>query len=42
MAIGNGELTHECFSQHFHIGIAQVKQDKETDIEGKKRGVSME
>ena len=42
MAIGNGELMHECFSKHSRMGTARTKQDNETDEEGKKRGVSME
>ena len=41
MAIGHGEL-HECFPKHSRMGTARTKQDKETDEEGKKRGVSME
>ena len=42
MAIGNGELMHECFPKHLRMGTARMKQDKETDEGGKKRGVSME
>ena len=42
MAIGNGELKHECFPKHSGMGIARINHDKETDEEGKKRGVSME
>ena len=42
MAIGNGELMHECFPKHLRMGTARTKQDKETDEGGKKRGVSME
>ena len=41
MAIGNGELVYECFPKHSRMGTARMKQDKETDEEGKKRGVSM-
>ena len=42
MAIGNGELMHECFHKHSRMKTARIKYDKETDKEGKKRGVSME
>ena len=42
MDIGNGELMHECFPKHLRMGTARMKKDKETDEEGKKRGVSME
>ena len=42
MAIGHGELMHECFPKHSRMGTARTKQDKHTDEEGKKRGVSME
>ena len=42
MALGYGELTHECFPTHSRMGTARMKQDKETDEEGKKRGVSVE
>ena len=42
MAIGNGELMHECFPKHSRMGTARMKKDKVTDEEGKKRGVSME
>ena len=42
MAIGHGELMHECFQKHSSMGTARTKQDKETDEDGKKRGVSME
>ena len=42
MAIGNGELMHECFHKHSGMGTVRMKEDKETDEEGKKRGVSME
>ena len=41
MAMGN-ELMHECFPKHSRKGIAKMKQDKETEEEGKKWGVSME
>ena len=42
MAIGNGELMHECFPKHSPMGTARMKEDKETYEEGKKRGASME
>ena len=42
MAIENGELMHECFPKHLRMGTARTKRDKETDEDGKKRGVSME
>ena len=38
MAIGNGELMHDCFLKHLRMG----KASEETDEEGKNRGVSME
>ena len=41
MAIGNGELMHECFPKHSRMGTAIMKYDNETE-EVKKRGVSME
>ena len=41
MAIGNVELTHECFPKHSRMGTARMKLDKETDEEDKKRSVSM-
>ena len=42
MAVLNVELKHECFLKHSRMGTARMKQDKETDEEGKMRGVSME
>ena len=42
MAIGNGELVHECFPKHSRMGTARTKRDKEIDEGSKKRGVSME
>ena len=42
MAIGNVELIHECFPKHTRMGTAIMRQDRETDEEGKKRGVIME
>ena len=42
MAIGHGELVHECFPKHSRMGTARTKLDKETDEDGEKRGVSME
>ena len=41
MAIGNVELVHECFPEHWRMGTARMKQDKETDEGGKKRGASI-
>ena len=41
MAIGNGELMHECFPKHLRMGTARIKYDKETNEGGKKRDVSM-
>ena len=35
MAIGNGKLMHECFPKHLRMGISRMKQDIETDEEGK-------
>ena len=40
IAIGNVELVHECFPEHSPMGTARMKQDKETDEGGKKRGAS--
>ena len=31
MAIGNGELVHECFPKHSRMGTARIKLAKETD-----------
>ena len=42
MAIGNGELMHECFPKHSCMGTARMKEDKDTDEETQKRGLSME
>ena len=42
MAIGNGELTHECVPKHSRMGTARLKQDNGTDEDDKKRAVSME
>ena len=42
MALESGELMHECFLKHLRMGTARMKLDKETDEEGKKRGLSME
>ena len=33
---------HECFPKHSRMGTARMKEDNETDEEGKKRGVNME
>ena len=37
MAIGNGELVHECFPKHSRMGTARMKYDKETDEDGKEK-----
>ena len=42
MAIGNGELMHECFPKHSRMGTARLKYVKETDKDIKKRGMRME
>ena len=42
MAIGHGELMHECFPKHLRLGTARTKYDNETDEDTQKRGVSME
>ena len=42
MAVGNEELMNERFPKHSRIGTAKMKYDKETEEEGKRRGVSME
>ena len=42
MPIGNGKLVHESFTKHLRMGTARMKYVKETDEDGKKRGVSME
>ena len=42
MDIGNEKLMQECFHKHWRMGTARMKQHKETDEEGKKRGVSIE
>ena len=42
MAIGNGELMHECFPKHLRMGTAKTKEDNETDEDTQKRDVSME
>ena len=42
MAIGNGELVHECFPKHSSMGTARMKKNNETDEDGQKRGVRME
>ena len=39
---GNGELEHKCFTKHSLMGTARMEQDRVTDEEGKKRGLSME
>ena len=42
MAIGNEELTHQCFPKHLRMGTAGMKLNIETEEEGKKRRVNME
>ena len=42
MAIGHGELMHDCFPKHSCMGTARIKEDKETDEDDEKRSVSME
>ena len=42
MATGNEELMQEYFHKNSRMGTARIKQDKETDKEGKGRSVSME
>ena len=37
----NLELIHECFPKHLGMGTAIIKKDKETEEEGKKRGVNI-
>ena len=41
MTMRNGELVLECFLKHSRMGTARMKQDKEKEEEGKKRGASM-
>ena len=41
MAIGNVELVQECFPEHSRMATARMKQDKETDEGGKKKGASI-
>ena len=36
MAIGNGELMHECFPKYSRMGTVRMKQDKEADEKGKR------
>ena len=42
MAIENVELGHESFPKHSRMGTARINKDRETEEDGKKRGVSME
>ena len=42
MAIGNGELMHECFPKHLCMGTARLKKDNETQEEGKNRRMNVE
>ena len=41
-SIGKRKLMHEYFPKHSRMGTARIKLDKETDKEGKKKGVSKE
>ena len=36
MAIENGELMHECFPKHLRMGTARMKEDNETDEDGRR------
>ena len=36
MAIGNGELMHECFPKHLRMGTARMKSDEETGVSTEK------
>ena len=42
MAIGNGELMHECFPKPPRMGTAKYKLDNETEEEGKKIRINVE
>ena len=43
MAIGHGELMHECFPKHSRMRTVRINEiRKEADEDGKKRGVSIE
>ena len=42
MALGNGELMHECFPKHPRMGTARLKLDNETKEEGNKRRINVE
>ena len=42
MAIGNGVLINKWFSKHSRMRTARMKQDKETDEDDMKSGVSVE
>ena len=44
MAIGNGELMHECFPKHPRMGVWENTRqlDNETEEEGKKRRINVE
>ena len=41
MARENVERMYECFPKHLRMGTARLKYEKETDEDGKKRGLSM-
>ena len=38
MAMGNGELMHECFPKHSRIGTARMKEDKKRAEERREYG----
>ena len=42
MAVENVGTHAEVFTKHSRMGTTRMKYDIETDLEGKKRGVSME
>ena len=42
MDTGIGDLMHECFDKYSRMGTARMKYDKESEDEGKKRGLLKE
>ena len=36
------KLMHECFLKHLRMGTARMKEDKDTEEDGKKRRENME
>ena len=42
IAIGNGELMHECFPKYPRMGTARQKLDNEIEEEGKRRRINVE